>query len=147
MDTTWKLTGKPPGGGQCEHCPRQLVHRYEVTNTRTGAKMTVGRGCLKKVTGWTLTAAQAEREIRMIAVYAERAARWAAFETAEPELAALILADCAAYVRMYPPGCGYGSSASHEVKHYIENGDTADGDPAWPYRDYMTRRTQWAWAR
>ena len=45
--TTWKLTGKPSGGGQCEHCPRGLVHRYEVTNTETGAKMIVGRGCLE----------------------------------------------------------------------------------------------------
>ena len=55
---TWKVTGKPNGGGSCEHCGRALVHRYEVTSD-TGAKMIVGRGCLKAVTGWTLSAAQA----------------------------------------------------------------------------------------
>ena len=101
MTTTWKLTGKPSGGGQCEHCPRSLVHRYEVTNTETGAKMIVGRGCLKAITGWTLTAAQAEREIRMIEVRARRAANWATFTETNPADAAILLADCEAYAARY----------------------------------------------
>ena len=140
MATNWKLTGKPSGSGQCEHCPRALVHRYEITRT-DGARMIVGRGCLKKVTGWTLTAAQAEREVRMIAVYARRAARWASFTADSPDLAAVILADCARYTATIPSQ--FGGGASHEVKHYIENGE----DAAWAAGDYMTRRKAWRWAQ
>jgi hypothetical protein len=83
---TWKLTGKGTGG-QCEHCPRQLVTHYEVTSS-DGRKMTVGRGCLKKVTGWTVTAAEAERMIRQAA----REARWQAWCAASPEQAAVVTA-------------------------------------------------------
>lgn len=115
MDTkvTWKLTGKPDGPGQCEHCPRALIHRYEVTSS-TGTKMIVGRGCLKQVTGWTLSAAQADAEVRMIATRARRAANWAAWATAHPRFAAIILADCEQY-KNRPAAC-------HEIRLYIEDG-------------------------
>jgi hypothetical protein len=116
---TWKLTGKPAGTGQCEHCARSLVHRYEVTSDG-GARMIVGRGCLKAVTGWTLTAAQAERELRMIAARARRAANWAAFAAGDPAAAAAILADCADYSARVP--AQFGGGAAHEVKLGIEEG-------------------------
>lgn len=93
---TWKLTGKPAGGGQCEHCPRALVHRYEVTSS-TGRTMIVGRGCLKAVTGWTLTAAQAERALRAVETEKRRAANWEAFTAVNPDLAAVLDADWEAY--------------------------------------------------
>jgi hypothetical protein len=140
MATNWKLTGKPNGGGQCEHCPRALVNRYEITCT-DGTKMIVGRGCLKKITGWTLSAAQAEREIKMIAIHAKRAANWAAFAAASPELAATILADCERYSATTPRE--FGAGASHEVKYYIEAGEDAN----WAAGNYMTRRAAWAWVR
>lgn len=89
---TWKLTGKPDGPGHCEHCGRELAFRWEVTSS-AGDRMIVGRGCLKAVTGWTLTAAQAAREARMIEVRARREANWAAFAAASPAEAAVITAD------------------------------------------------------
>jgi hypothetical protein len=140
MNTEWTLTGKPAGSGECEHCTRALVHRYEVTHA-SGSKMIVGRGCLKAVTGWTLSAAQAEREVRMITIRAGRAAKWAEFATASPELAAVILADCAEYSRTTPRE--FGGGASHEVKYYIEAGE----DTRWAAGNYMARRKEWSWAR
>jgi len=139
--TTWKLTGKPNGGGQCEHCPRSLVHRYEVTSTETGAKMIVGRGCLKAVTGWTLTAAQAEREIRMIEVRARRAANWATFTETNPAEAATLLADCDAYAARYSMA-QFGGGASHEIKHYVENGEC---EAPRLVASYMSRRHDLCW--
>lgn len=132
--TTWRLTGKPAGGGQCEHCPRALVHRYEVTSS-TGVKMTVGRGCLKKVTGWTFTAAQAEREIRMIRIRAERAANWAVFAEAHPGVAAVILTDVDDYCARVPRECGFGGGVASEVKLNLES-----GSPAWMAERYMETR-------
>lgn len=110
----WKLTGKPQGGGECEHCGRALRHRYEVTSSQ-GRKMTVGRGCLKAVTGWTLSAAQAERELRMIEVRARRAANWAAWAAANPRLAEVLDADC----EQYRGRC----AACHEIRLYVEDGE------------------------
>ena len=87
MTGTWKITGKG-SGGQCEHCPRQLVTHYTIRNAETGQSMRVGRGCLKKVTGWTVTAAAADRIIRQ----AEKQARWEAWSAANPEQAAALTA-------------------------------------------------------
>lgn len=83
-DITWKITGKG-AGGQCQHCPRKLATHYVITSSN-GQVMTVGRGCLKKVTGWTVTAAQAEAALRL----ARRAETWAAWSAANPEAAALV---------------------------------------------------------
>jgi hypothetical protein len=83
--TTWKLTGRGTGG-QCEHCPRRLATHYVVTDTATGTSMKVGRRCLKKVTGWTVTAAQAEAAVRL----AEQDARWSAWCAASPAEAAVV---------------------------------------------------------
>ena len=83
---TWKLTGKG-GPAQCGHCPRALVTHYTVTAS-TGQTMIVGRGCLKKVTGWTLTAAQAASRLRL----AEREARWEAWSAQNPAVAAIVTA-------------------------------------------------------
>lgn len=69
----WTLTGirTAPNGQQCDHCPRTLRNLYDLTNTAKGAELTVGRGCCKRVTGWTLSAAEARR----LLVQAEREAR------------------------------------------------------------------------
>lgn len=83
---TWKIAGKG-AGGQCEHCPRRLVTHYVITSS-AGETMRVGRGCLKKITGWTLTAAQADAAVRLAA----RAARWDAWRAANPAEAAIITA-------------------------------------------------------
>lgn len=83
----WKITGKG-SGGQCGHCPRQLVTHYVITSG-DGQVMRVGRGCLKKVTGWTVTAAEADRILRR----AERDARWQAWADAHPGEAAVINGD------------------------------------------------------
>lgn len=130
---TWKLTGKPDGAGQCEHCPRALKHRYEIT-AADGRKMIVGRGCLKKVTGWTLTAAEAERQIRCMAVKAARDARWAAFTTAHPEMAAAIQEDVDDYCARVPRSSGFGAGAASEVKLNI-----SDGSPGFPAEEYAAR--------
>ena len=114
MTTTWKLAGKPAGGGSCEH--------------------------LRAVTGWTLTAAQAERELRMIGIRARRAANWAAFAETSPKTAATILAGCAAYAAKFNIA-HLGSGASHEVKLGIEEGH------AWMADRYMADRTRLVWVR
>jgi hypothetical protein len=116
MAVTWKLTGQPGGPGDCEHCGRSLVFRYEVTSS-AGDRMIVGRGCLKVVTGWTMSAAQAARELKMIEVRARRAASWAAWAAGHPGMAEAILADCERY-RGQCAGC-------HEVRLHIENGEGA----------------------
>lgn len=57
--------------------------------------MTVGRGCVKTLTGWTLSAAEATRLLWFAERQKVRAANWATFTVAQPELAARIDADCA----------------------------------------------------
>lgn len=140
-DAGWKLTARVAGTGTCEHCPRPLVNRYEVTHT-DGRTLVVGRGCLKSLTGWTLTAAQADREIRMVAIRAARAARWADFAAAMPTEAATVLADCEAYAATMPAHLGGG--ASHEIRLYIEDGVPGALDLL---AHYMTRRASFAWTR
>jgi len=140
--TTWKLTGKPNGAGECEHCGRNLVHRYEVTSD-AATKMIVGRGCLKSVTGWTLTAAQAANELRMIEVYKQRAINWAAFEASNASDAATILADCASF-QAFKRG-DMTTCASYEMKFYVENGDAARSPGL--VSGYMNRRSGFAWTR
>lgn len=88
----WHLAGirTSPGGETCDHCPRTLKYLYDVTNTKTGQTKTVGRGCCKKVTGWTLAASEAARILRAAENRAKRDAVWAEFSAAHPELAAPI---------------------------------------------------------
>lgn len=138
---TWKLTGQPEGGGECEHCGRNLVHRYSVTSSK-GQQMTVGRGCLKSVTGWTLTAAQAAAELRMIETRKRRAANWAAFTAGHPAEAETLEADCAAFAEMF--GAHHTAGASHEIRYYIE-----DGEPAAMrcLEGYLQRRGEMPWIR
>lgn len=62
-DTAWYLTKILHTAGSCEHCGRTLKHLYNVVNP-TGQEMTVGRGCVKKITGWALSYAQAEQALR-----------------------------------------------------------------------------------
>lgn len=137
----WRLTGQPPGRGECEHCGRELTYRYEVTSSE-GERMIVGRGCLKAVTGWTLSAAQAAREVRMIAVRARREANWAAWSAAHPAEAAAINADCAAWEALATVHCG--GSASHEVRLYVRD-DERDLDRL--VSNYMRRRREFPWVR
>lgn len=67
--TEWMLTGiSTSSGQQCGHCPRILKNLYTVKSLTTGETMAVGRGCCKKVTGWTLSAAEAQRLMRAAAI-------------------------------------------------------------------------------
>lgn len=84
----WNLTGIGHLGGDCGHCGRNLKHTYDVRNRVTGETITVGRACCKKVTGWTLAAAEATRLLWFAEKTIVRAANWALFSEAEPELAA-----------------------------------------------------------
>lgn len=128
---TWKLTGQPAGAGHCEQCGRELAFRYEVTSGAGGA-MVVGRGCLKVVTGWTLTAAQAARELKMIKVRAQRAVNWAAFTAAFPAEAAVIDTDRERY-RGQPAAC-------HEVWGGIADGIISGDMIAGWAASYLARR-------
>ena len=140
-DAGWKLTARVAGTGSCDHCSRDLAYRYLIT-TPDGREMVVGRGCLKTLTGWTLSVAQAEREIRWNAIRAARAARWADFAAAMPTEAATIVADCEAYAATTPASQGGG--ASHEIRLYIENGEPAALDLL---AAYMARRATFRWTR
>lgn len=61
--TPWKLlrVRTAPNGRQCDHCPRTLKNLYDLAHTKTGQELTVGRGCCKQLTGWSLTTAEARR--------------------------------------------------------------------------------------
>ncbi|MFU0240421.1 hypothetical protein ACKI1J_32370 [Streptomyces scabiei] len=76
--SAWKLVRvrTTPNGEQCGHCPRLLKNVYDLANTETGQEMTVGRGCCKTVTGWTLTAAEARRLADLAAREAAALTRW-----------------------------------------------------------------------
>jgi FAD/FMN-containing dehydrogenase len=93
--TDWNLTGirTTAAGETCGHCGRTLRNLYDVRNAITGQTLTVGRGCCKKVTGWNLELAEARNMLRYAEAVARRAAKWAAFAAANPELAAVIDAD------------------------------------------------------
>ena len=97
--TDWHLTGirTSRAGETCGHCGRTLKNLYDLINTTSGAKLTVGRGCCKNVTGWTLAAAQAAQLLRAAQIEARQAAVWAEFTQAHPEDAALLESDIAAW--------------------------------------------------
>lgn len=98
--TQWRLTAVGRGAGVCDHCGRTLVNTYTVTNP-AGEEMVLGRGHVKLVTGYNLSQAEAARILRHAAECGQRAARWAAFAAARPEVAATISADVNAWTRWY----------------------------------------------
>ena len=110
--TDWHLTGirTSSAGETCEHCPRTLKNLYDVKNMATGQTMTVGRGCCKKVTGWTLAASEATRILRAAERQARKAAAWAEFTTRHPEIADRLAADT--------------SYSAAEVKDEIKSGSS-----------------------
>lgn len=92
--TDWYLTGiRTSTGTECDHCGRNLKNVYDLVNAATGKPMTVGRGCCKNVTGWTLAAAEAARLLRSATRQAARAAKWNEFTAQHADIAALIVAD------------------------------------------------------
>jgi len=112
-NTGWYLVGKHTAGGGCDHCGRPLANCYVVADS-DAKEMTLGRGCVKKVTGWTLTAAKAEQMLQMIEDDERRAANWGAFTARHPDLAARLDADCDAMI-----------PAAHYARHDIREGDTS----------------------
>lgn len=90
-DTTWYLTKILHTTGSCDHCGRSLKHLYEVVNPH-GQEMTVGRGCVKKITGWTLTYAQAQQALRVAARSVELDRRRSIVGYEYPELVAAFVA-------------------------------------------------------
>jgi hypothetical protein len=121
----WKITGKGPGG-QCGHCPRRLAVHYVITDTATGRAMTVGRGCLKKITGWTVTAAQADAAVRLAA----REARWAAWCAANPAEARVITAAAEREAGEFRQGLRQCGGYAQSVRTCV-----GDGAPGW--EDYL----------
>lgn len=137
-NTDWKLVGMPAGEGACDHCGRSLKHLYAVADP-AGRDMIVGRGCVKKLAGWTLAAAEAKRLLWLAEATARRAAAWAAFAAEFPADAATIEADIAAFEAKMPREIGAG--ASHEVKFEVSEGRFN----ARQVREYMRRRSTFAW--
>ncbi|CAL9611253.1 hypothetical protein SUDANB1_05630 [Streptomyces sp. enrichment culture] len=111
-DTDWNLTAirSSREGQRCDHCGRLLKHLYDVTNARTGQALTVGRGCCKKVTGWTLAAAEAARLLRHAEQEAREAAVWAEFTAAHPDGARTVEQDAATW---RPAWRGQANFAAH----------------------------------
>jgi hypothetical protein len=97
-------------GQRCDHCPRQLKRLYDVTNTVTGQALTVGRGCCKTITGWTLSASQAAHLLRHAAEQARQAAVWAQFTDAHPEGARTVEQDSEQWRPAWP---GQANLAAH----------------------------------
>ncbi|MER0477067.1 hypothetical protein ABR737_01610 [Streptomyces sp. Edi2] len=115
--TDWNLIGirSSQAGQKCDHCPRSLKNLYDVENRVTGQTMTVGRGCCKKVTGWTLTAAEAARLLRVAAIEARQAAVWAEFTAKHPDDAALLEADIVAWRTARPGRCNIPASVKNDI--------------------------------
>ena len=120
MTAQWKITGKG-AGGQCEHCPRRLATHYVITSSE-GRTMKVGRGCLKKITGWTVTAAQADAAARLAA----RAGRWAAWSAENPAEAAFITARAESEAEEIRQRRRITAGPAQELRAYI-----ADGGADW----------------
>jgi hypothetical protein len=108
----WKITGKS-NGGHCQHCDRTLKHCYTITNA-SGATMTVGRGCLKTVTGWTIAQKEADRLVWLAERTVIRAANWAAFTAAHPKAATILDLTIEADGKYAP--------AASTIKHDISEG-------------------------
>jgi hypothetical protein len=141
-NTGWYLVGRPLGSAACDHCGRTLKYCYLVVNA-DAEEMTVGRGCVKKLTGWTLTAAMAERMIKIAERNARRAANWSLFEQAHPEAARTILADVAAYEDRATPGMG--ASLSHEARDRMSDDWQCELGDYLPY--YLRRRPELWWIK
>lgn len=71
-NSDWILTGlnSSRAATPCDHCDRD-VKRGFVIQGPGGREMRVGRGCVKKLTGWTIEWAEAQRMLKA-AVYTER---------------------------------------------------------------------------
>jgi hypothetical protein len=141
--TGWRLVGLATGSASCEHCNRALKYLYRVVNP-AGEEMVVGRGCVKKLTGWTLEAAHAARLLRIAERDARRATTWAQFTQDHPAAAAQIEADIAAYDRGASPGASAG--ASDEIHDWIA--DRYTDYPEWTLDRlavYQRRRQDFWW--
>lgn len=106
--------------------------------------MIVGRGCVKKLTGWTLEAAHAKRLLRIAERDARRTATWARFTQDHPAAAAQIMADIAAYERRAAPGSCAG--AAHEIRDWVS--DRYTDQPEWTQDRlavYRRRRRDFWW--
>jgi hypothetical protein len=101
--------------------------------------MVVGRGCVKKLTGWTLAAAEAARMLRYEEMKARRAVKWSEFAAEFPAEAATIDADIATFEAKMSREVGAG--ASHEVKFEVSEGRFNE----WDVARYMRRRSGFAW--
>lgn len=108
--TAWYLTSIADLEGGCDHCGRTLKHLYHVVNPE-GVEMTVGRGCVKKITGWTLSYAQARQMLAAAHRGAELRRRRAVVAADYPGLAAahaeVSTACAAARTDGYDPMVGY----------------------------------------
>jgi hypothetical protein len=144
--TGWRLVAitSSKSGTPCDHCGRTLKRLFTVQNP-DGRQMVVGRGCVKKLTGWTLEAAEAERMLKWAALLAGRAVAWSRFTSQRPELAALIDADIAAYERIVPAHIGDGPA--HEIKSWICDGRMTGDFLESRITDYLRRRKSFRWAK
>jgi len=126
-NTDWYLTGIRSSAGECDHCGRTLKHLYSVRNGQTGEDMIVGRGCCKKVTGWTLTAAQAARALRYAEAQARANATWSRFALAYPECAAKLLRDRNAELLRMRTATYTGGGPIAQHYNQIRNGSIPEG--------------------
>jgi hypothetical protein len=108
----WKIVAKT-SAGDCEHCLRELKFVWHIVH-EDGRKMAVGRGCIKTVTGWNVSQAQAESALRYAESLKRRAAGWSAFTSREPQLAEMIDSDIKRFAEKFPNT--YGSGFANEVK-------------------------------
>jgi hypothetical protein len=144
--TGWQLVAVTASrsGVPCDHCGRVLKRLFTVRNPDR-RQMIVGRGCVKKLTGWTLEAAEAERMLKWAALQARRAVAWSRFAEQRPDLAALIDADITAYERGVPAHIGAG--ASHQIKTWICDGQVTGSFLENRITDYLRRRDSFYWIK
>lgn len=141
-DTAWYLVAMPDGSGQCDHCGRNLKHLYRVVNPAS-EELTVGRGCVKRLTGWTLATAEAKRLLWLAERDARRADVWAGFTEECPEWAQTITDDIAAFERTMPTSVGAG--ASHGIRDLIVDTGLTGSSRDRSVAQYMARRGEFCW--
>ncbi|WP_445520493.1 hypothetical protein [Streptomyces sp. NEAU-174] len=114
--TNWHLAGiRTSSGTECDHCGRILKNLYDVIDTTNGRKMTVGRGCCKKVTGWSLAASEAARLLRAAQAAARQAQVWLEFTAAFPEDAQMLEHDIRTWRPAHPGQCNIPATVKNDI--------------------------------
>lgn len=137
--TKWRLVGVARAAATCDHCGRKLVNTYRVADPE-GNEMTLGKTHVKAVTGYNLGQAEAARLLRLAMECGQRAERWTAWVAANPNDAALLVADINAWTTWY----GRKTGKTYTLVTIEWDGTLSGGGPADEVRGWIGQGREWA---